>query len=357
LSEIAANAHIAAPAGGRAPAFTARGDILDRRRILQLCLAGIWLFDAVLQYQAFMFTRRFSQMLAATANGNPAVVAGPIIWTARFVGQHAVVANAVFATVQLLLALGIAWRPSVRFALGASIAWSIGVWWLGEGLGGVLTGAASPLSGAPGPVLIYALLAVLLWPAGPAATAPRFVAARPAGARFARLAWFATWASLAYLAVRAAIGTPRSLRETISGIASGERGWLGRIDHATAALVAHHGQQVSVVLGGTLGIIAIGVFLPPRPARAALVLAMVVAAVIWVVGQDFGGIFTGRGTDPGSAPLLVLLAAAYWPDRAASAPAGVAGRGVAGNATPAAGPRPEPPRRPRHPLRPRKPMW
>ena len=398
MSEIAANANIVAPAGGRAPEVAARGDILDRRRILQLCLAGVWLFDAVLQYQAFMFTRRFSQMLAATANGNPAVVAGPIIWTARFVGQHAVVANAVFATVQLLLALGIAWRPSVRLALGASIAWSIGVWWLGEGLGGVLTGAASPLNGAPGPVLIYALLAVLLWPARRAAaeaptavstvcsdttlpaesgaTSPSMTssasaasfaaqwsaAARPAGARFARLAWFATWASLAYLALQAAIGTPQSLRETISGIASGERGWLGRIDHAAAALVAHHGQQLSVALGSTLGIIAIGVFLPPRAARAALVLAVVVAAVIWVVGQDFGGIFTGRGTDPGSAPLLVLLAAAYWPYRVAAAPAGVIRRGVAGNARAAACSRTDPqrrpgqqPRHPRHPRLPRRP--
>ena len=65
---------------------------------------------------------------------------------------------------QLFLALGIAWRPTVKLALAASVAWSLGVWWLGEGLGGVLNGTADPVTGAPGAVILYALLAVLLWP-------------------------------------------------------------------------------------------------------------------------------------------------------------------------------------------------
>jgi hypothetical protein len=47
-----------------------------------------------------------------------------------------------------------------------------------------------------------------------------------------------------------------------------------------------------------------------------LIAAVAVAAVIWA-GQDFGGIFTGAGTDPNSGPLLALLAAAYWPRPAA----------------------------------------
>ena len=103
-------------------------------------------------------------MLAATAPGNPAVIAEPITWAARIIGQHPVGINAAFATGQLLLGLGIAWRPTVKAALAASVAWSLAVWWLGEGLGGVLNGGASPVNGAPGAVILYALLAVLLWP-------------------------------------------------------------------------------------------------------------------------------------------------------------------------------------------------
>jgi hypothetical protein len=47
-----------------------------------------------------------------------------------------VLLNTVFATIQVLLGLGIAYRLAVRVALAASIAWSLGVWWFGEGLGG-----------------------------------------------------------------------------------------------------------------------------------------------------------------------------------------------------------------------------
>ncbi len=49
------------------------------------------------------------------------------------------------------------------------------------------------------------------------------------------------------------------------------------------------------------------------------------AAAIWMVGQNFGEIATGSATDPNTGPLLVLLAAAYWPIvRRTAAPAAVA---------------------------------
>jgi hypothetical protein len=57
------------------------------------------------------------------------------------------------------------WRPTVKAALVGSVAWSLAVRWLGEGLGGLFTGTASPITGAPGAVLLYALIAVLAWPA------------------------------------------------------------------------------------------------------------------------------------------------------------------------------------------------
>lgn len=50
-----------------------------------------------------------------------------------------------------------------------------------------------------------------------------------------------------------------------------------------------------------LAVIAAGVFLPAPLCRAAVVLAAVVSLVIWVAGQDLGGILAGRATDPNSA--------------------------------------------------------
>lgn len=138
----------------------------DEGRVLQLALAAAWLLDGMLRYQSSMYTPMFGQMIGDTATGNPGVVASPISWNAALVQHHLVLLNTVFATIQLLLGLGIAYRPTVRVALAASIAWSLAVWWLGEGLGGVLSGGASPVSGGPGAVVLYALLAVLLWPTG-----------------------------------------------------------------------------------------------------------------------------------------------------------------------------------------------
>jgi hypothetical protein len=285
----------------------------DARRVLQLVLAAIWLLDGLLQYQSFMYTGAFGQMLGGTAAGNPGVVADPISWNAALVANHLVLLNTVFATIQLLLGLGIAYRPTVRVALAASIAWSLAVWWFGEGLGGVLTGSASPVSGAPGAVIVYALLAVLLWPGGrPDVTAPA-VAFRAVGAPVARLLWLVLWGSLAYFALTPANRAPQALHNLVASMAAGEPGWVAGLENQAAAVLAHQGLIASIVLAVALIAIAAGVYMPPPLARSTLLLALVVAAFIWVFGEAFGQILAGGATDPNSAPLLALLALAYWP--------------------------------------------
>jgi hypothetical protein len=258
----------------------------DGGRRLRLALAAAWLLDAALQYQPFMFTRAFGQSLAATAAGNPRVISDPITWSAGIIEQHPAVTNAAFATIQLIIALGIAWRPAVKFALAASVAWSVAVWWLGEGLGGVLTGTASPWTGAPGAVIIYALLAVLLWPGGRDASAS-FAAGRPLGRLPARLLWLALWGSMAFLTLQ-------------------------------TASMPSPGQQASAFLALVFDLVALGIFLPVPYARVAVILAATAATAIWVIGEDFGALFTGSATDPNSGLLLALLAVAYWPVRTAS---------------------------------------
>jgi len=300
---------------------------LDARRALQLGLAAIWLLDGLLQYQPFMYTKAFGQMLAATAAGDPSVIARPIIWDATLVGHHLVLVNTAFATIQLLLGLGIAFRPTVRLALAASVAWAIGVWWFGEGLGGILSGVASPMNGAPGAVIIYALLAVLLWPADRDMPAP-FAAARAVGAHVARALWLVLWLSLAYFALTPANRAPQALNGMIANMESGEPGWLSSIDRGAASLVANQGLAASIAVAVALVVIAIGVYLPRPAAKAVLVLAIMVALVIWVVGEAFGMILAGGATDPNSGLLLVLLALTYWPARTVPARTVPAGTGA-----------------------------
>ncbi|MGD0066600.1 MAG: hypothetical protein ABSB76_24535 [Streptosporangiaceae bacterium] len=294
----------------------------DVRRRLQLVLAGIWLLDAVLQFQAFMFGRGFSQMLGGTAVGNPAVIADPINWSAKIIADHPTATNAVFAFIQLAIGLGIAWRPTLKLALGASIGWALGVWWFGEGLGGVLNGAGGPANGAPGAVIIYALLAVLLWP-GAHDRAAHFVAGRFTGVNAARALWLVLWGSLAYLALQPATRAPKALGGMVSGMASGQPGWLASLDNHLGAFGNSHGPAVAVVLAVVLALVAVSVYLPRPAARAGVVLAVVTAAFIWLA-EGLGGILTGGGTDPNSGLLLALLALAYWP--LASAALSVTGR-------------------------------
>ena len=233
----------------------------------------------------------------------------------RLIQQHDALANAAFAAIQLAIALGIAWRPTIRIALGVSIGWSLAVWWLGEGFGGLLTGRGSPL-GAPGAVIIYALLAILLWPPRRDRPAP-FVAAQAVGRRAARLAWLIVWGTLAGLALLPATRAPRALAVTIASQSAGQPAWLGGLDLRVAAFVGHRGPAAAVLLAVTLAVVAAGIYLPRPAFCGVLALAVATAGALWLA-QGLGGLLTGLGTDPGTGPVLALLALAYWPWRRAA---------------------------------------
>jgi hypothetical protein len=285
---------------------------VDGRRVLQLGLAAVWLLDGVLQYQPFMYTKAFAQMLAGAADGNPAVIARPITWDANLVQHNLVLLNTIFATIQLLLGLGIAWRPTVKVALAASIAWSLGVWWFGEGLGGVLATPDSAVAGGPGAVILYALLAVLLWPrdrSGP------FVAARAVGAQVARALWVVLWAGMAAIQLLPVNRAPQAVHDDITSMAAGQPRWLAALVNGAGSLTAHRGLAFSIGLAVVFILLALAVYLPAAGVRVMVVAAVVVGLVIWIPGQAFGGILAGGMTDPNSGPLLVLIALAYWRPR------------------------------------------
>jgi hypothetical protein len=285
----------------------------DGRRTLQLALATLWLFDGVLQMQAYFFTRAFgAQMITMSAEGNPSVIARSILWSGRTIGHHPVEVNALFALIQVGIGLGVAWRRSTKVALAVSVVWSLGVWWLGEGFGGVFSGAADPINGAPGAVILYALAAVLLWPSDRPGPRPPFIAGRAVGPAVAKALWSALWGSLAVFAVLGANRSAHGLQDLIKGQVGGEPRWVVWIDRNAADLVDHRGLGCAVALAVLLVVVAVGVYLPPAWANATLMLSMVLGLLFWVVGQDFGTLFTNGATDVNSGPLLILLGLVYW---------------------------------------------
>jgi hypothetical protein len=317
--------------GGRAVrlvrAVRARAGDLESagaRRGLQIALGLVWLADAALQLQPLMFGRAFvANVLMPASMGNPALVTGPQRWVTHLIMANVAAWNTAFALAQLAIAVGLLWRPVVKAALAASVGWALAVWWFGEGLGGVLTGSASPVTGAPGAVILYALLAVLAWPArsggragdstrpgGPAAAS--LAADSPLGSRWGTAAWLVLWGSFSYLVLQPAVRAPGSLRASLARNAAGEPGWLAALDRAAATAAGAHGTLIAAVLAAVFLVIAAGV-LHPATIRPALALAALTGLAIWVVGENFGQILTGAATDPNSGLLLVLLAAAYWP--------------------------------------------
>jgi hypothetical protein len=295
------------------PSIDRRGS-RDLQRTFQLLLATIWLLDAVLQIQPFMFTRGssgFSGMLNTAAVGNPSIVAHTIRWNASIVYHNPIITDTLFALVQFVIGFGIAFKRTLRPALVLSIVWAVSVWWFGEGTGGVFHGDATPFGGGPGGVLFYAVLAVVLWPSD--GDDRPFVAARTVGVTMARAIWVVFWGVLAVLSVAGSGRQPKALEGLVAGLDNGQPGWLAHIDRVSETFFLHHGEMAALLLAVMCVVTAISVFLPPTFTQFMIVMAIVVFAVIWIAVQDFGGILAGGATDPNSGPLVILFALVYWP--------------------------------------------
>jgi hypothetical protein len=96
------------------------------------------------------------------------------------------------------------------------------------------------------------------------------------------------------------------VHDAIANSPSGAR-WLSSIHSTVAAATAGHGMVIAVgaaVLSAAIGVAG----LLGRCARLALALSTAIAVVYMIIGQGMGGVLTGSGTDPGTGPLLILLA-------------------------------------------------
>jgi hypothetical protein len=223
-----------------------------------------------------MYSHSFTAMIDAGAAGQPGWLHGSILFATGIARGNLALFNTLFALTQLAIGLGLLHRRTVRPALILSIGWAIVVWWFGEAFGGLLSGTAVPLTGAPGAVFLYALVGLLAWPG-----------ARPTGllsARAARWMWAALWLAMACL-------------------------WLAP---------ASGGVGFAVVLAGAVASAAIGLGVAARKQPHALLAAAVAVNVVyWFAGQGVGSIFAGDATDPNAAPLFCLLALAMLPAVAA----------------------------------------
>jgi hypothetical protein len=260
------------------------------RRHLQIALGLFWLLDGVLQLQPYMLGTDFAnQVIAPTASGQPHWVSAPVLWGARLIAAHPVAWDVPFAAIQLLIGFGLLFPRTVRLALAVSVPWGLGVWFFGEGLSGMASGHASLLTGAPGSVLVYVLLAIAAWPSRD----PR----QEAPARWLAIAWAVIWVGGAVFQALPGQNTGPDLVSALGG------------PDPAGSWTATHGTLVVVVLVVVEALIGLAA-LHRRTRVAGVAVGFVVALVIWVIGQDLGLLFSGQATDPNTAPLLALMAVA-----------------------------------------------
>lgn len=318
MSAISAGVAGASRAGG----LTSRSRLReyfwsDNVRRIQTVLGLIWLLDGGLQFQGYMYSHAFPALLASNAAGQPSWVHNSVIWGAKLLNGNLTVWNTLSALTQVGVGFGLLYRPTVKLALVGSFGWSLIVWWFGEAFGMMFMQMAQPLTGAPGAVLIYVLIGLVVWPNG-----------KPGGLlgiRGTKIMWASLWLVEAYLWLLTPSASPNGTSSALNATSAGI-GPLNSLQNSLASDTKGDGVVIALVLAAVSAVIGIGVAAGWKT-RGLLAVAIVLNLIYWVIPQGFGGILDGGATDPNSGLLFIVLAAALMPLLGAS-PGSVRNSGV-----------------------------
>jgi hypothetical protein len=277
------------------------------RLIMQKGLGALWLLDGLLQLQPGMFTMAMlHNVMQPLAQGQPGWVQQALAWAIGIMTPHVAAWNLAIVVVQLAIGVLLLLRQPrwVRTGLWLSIVWTAVVWLFGEGLGGVLTGSASVLTGAPGSVLLYGWVAVLLllddkyWRWGPGFNGVRD-----------GIGIFWGLATLQQLAPVFWTGT--GLSSQFQSTAMMQPAWFAATINWAVQVSFHNPVFVNQLLVLIMAGLAYGL-VGPRPKPLAFAGEALFLLLIWWVGQGFGMIFTGMATDLNTVPLIALLTVPAW---------------------------------------------
>jgi hypothetical protein len=260
-----------------------------------------------------MFTMNMvNGVMVPIINNQPAPIAASLHWIVAVTTQNLTLVNLLIAVVQIAIGILLLTGFRVRATVIASIIWALVVWYGGEGLSMLLTGQASILTGAPGAVLLYPLLGLLIYPrAGEDAEhglLPR-----------STFRWFLAgfWFLAALLQLQPYWWQSGQISQAISGMV-GQGGLntflvdpvLNGLSGATATIEIPL-NIVLIVICLALGLAL--VFVKEERLRPVLIASIVVSVIIWYGAEALGMIFTGMATDFNSGLLLVAMALACWP--------------------------------------------
>lgn len=233
---------------------------------------------------------------------------------AQFLAPHAAAWNVVFATTQLAIGAGLVFRRTVQVALIGSFGWAVGVWAVGEGLGGLLAPVmGSILAGFPGPALLYGIVGLVAWPTG-RSEQETVASAGLLGEPWTRRIWAVLWIGAAVEQVRPGLSPMAVTTSVIAMNIPGEPSWLVQLDKLAITFTKSFGDPLALLLA--LAEVTVGIMvLRQHQVKTFLRVAIVLSCLVWVIWQNFGDILAGGATDPGAGPLYVLLALSLYPRR------------------------------------------
>ena len=300
---------VAARAAAGGPTVATRrggwpGPRLVTRRRLRVALGALWLLDAALQLEPVNFARSYPLgTLAQSVMGAPGWENHAIFTAIRPFAVQWPWWNLAAAALQAAIGLCLVSGRAVRPALAVSFGWALFVWLVGEGLGALPTGFATMLTGAPGPAVLYVVLGALAWPSPERAVDRRWWAA----------AWVALWAGTALLEVPFVFPSSQVLSAGFAETALDQRHALVHLIDGAARVTAHAPVATAAGLAALQLAVAGGWLADRAHPRRWLGLGIALSLVYWVFGQALGEVLSPGATDPGTAPLVVLLALAAWP--------------------------------------------
>lgn len=285
--------------------------VLSLKRIRQI-LGVLWIIVGLLQLQPQMFTMNMvNKVLTPITAGQPGFLTSNFQWIVTVVTHNLTAANIIIALVQIALGVLFLSGRWVRGTVIASLVWALLVWYGGEGMSMLLTGQSSALTGAPGAVLLYPLLGLLVYPRkddSEQGIIPRSV-----------FRWFLAgfWLLAALLQLQ-----PYWWQSgQISGAMSGMVGMGGANNVVVDPILTPLAKAIApleIPLNSLLIIVFLALALAlivvkEKQLRPVLIASLLVSVLLWYVTQALGGIFTGMATDFNSGLLLIVMALACWP--------------------------------------------
>lgn len=298
--------------------------MLLSRKVLQRILGVLWLIDGLLQLQPQMFTMNMvNGIMKPMLTGQPGIFEPSLQWFVDQTTQHLTAVNLLIAIVQILLGIGFLILPDrwVKPVVLFSIVWSLLVWYAGEGMNMLFTGQSSILSGAPGAVLLYPLLGLVIYARTPANAGDKVSDEGLISRRVLRWVLAGFWVFAALLQLQHNWWQDGQIAQTIGSLV-GQGGLntflvdpvLKSISTATANI------EIPLNIIIMLFFLALGIALAivkDEQVRPFLIVSLILSVIFWYLTEGFGMILTGMATDFNSGLLIVIIALACWPKASA----------------------------------------